>query len=108
MGRRGRAITIGILGILIGAMAHTLTVNVALSLLAQPFGARIRIMGEATVPIYAALIGVCGGAVSLMAVRQAGTRGLGIIGLVPNLLPFPLGVILIRYVVQLRHLVDLP
>jgi hypothetical protein len=107
MGRRTRAMTIGILGILIGLGANVLTANAVLSLLAEPVGARIRMVLGPTL-VYGALLGVCGGAVSLVAVRQEGTRWAGVTGLVLGLSPFPLSLFLFRYVQGLKHLVFLP
>jgi hypothetical protein len=108
MGRRRRAVTIGVLGILIGLMANGLVAEVTLSLLAQPVGARIRPMGQAAALFYSALVGLCGGAVSLVAVREPGTRWAGVVGLFLGLSPLPLGVVLLRYVQGIRHLVFLP
>jgi hypothetical protein len=108
MGRRMRAIAIGGIGILIGLTANALVSTAALSLLAEPDGARIRPMGQAAALIQGALFGTCGSVISLVAVRQEATRLAGIAGLVLGLTPFPLGLVLLRYVVQLRHLELLP
>ena len=49
-GRRVRALTIGVAGILIGLMANVLTANAELTLLAEPVGARIRPMVQTAAP----------------------------------------------------------
>jgi hypothetical protein len=43
-----------------------------------------------------------------VAVREPGTRWAGVVGLFLGLSPLPLGVVLLRYVQGIRHLVFLP
>jgi cbb3-type cytochrome oxidase subunit 1 len=108
MGRRMRAQAIGVVGLLIGLIANLLVTAPALSLLSEPVGARVRPMGEAAALFQAALLGAFGSVISFVAVRRQGTRWSGVAGLILGLTPLPLGVVLLRYVIQLRHLVDLP
>jgi hypothetical protein len=108
MGERRPSQAFGIVGLIIGLMANSVTAYAALSLLAEPDGARIRPMGEAVMFFFGALIGLCGAVFSFQAVRQEGTRWAGVIGLIMGLSSFPLGFFLTKYVIGLRHLVFLP
>ena len=107
-GRQVRALTIGVVGILIGLMANVLTANAELTLLAEPVGAQIRPMVQMAAPFAGGALGLCGAAVALVAVREEGTRWLGVAGLILGLSPFPLGLILFLYALRHRHLVLLP
>ena len=99
---------IAVLGVVIGLMANMLTTTAVLTLLAEPVGARIRPMGLVNAPCAGALFGLCGGTVSLMAAREPETRWAGVAGLVLGVLPFPLGLVLLRYVLEIKQLVLLP
>lgn len=108
MGRRVRAITVAVLGLVIGLMANVVAAGAALSLLAEPEGARVRPMAEAAAVFCGAALGLLGGVLSLASVGQKGTRLAGLAGLILALSPLPLGLLLIRFVSGLRHLVFLP
>ena len=106
--RRMRAMAIGALGILTGIGANTLVASAALSLLAEPVGASIRAMPQALALAQGTLVGLCGGVVAFLAVREKRTRWAGIIGLILAVSPLPLGVTLSMWVLKTRHLIILP
>jgi hypothetical protein len=108
MSSRRREILIGVVGILIAMWANAIPATAALFLLNYPDGDRIRPMGEASSVFAGGLLGLISAAVAFIAVRQPGTRWLGAIGLVLSLTPFPLGVIILRHVIELKHFVILP
>jgi hypothetical protein len=106
--RRRRALAIGVMGILLGLVANGLTVSAALSLLAEPLGARLRPMAQEVTLMYGALVGLCGGVVAFLAVREEGTRWEGIVGLILAVSPLPLGVAFSMWFERVRQLVILP
>lgn len=105
---RGPLRKIGGVSILIGLAANAFASNVAFSLLAEPDGARIRPFGEIGTILFATLLGVCGIALASVPVREKSTRWIGGVGLILGLTPLPLGIVMMRIVIQLRHLTILP
>ena len=105
---RGPLRKVGGVSILIGVAANVFASNVAFSLLAEPDGARIRPFGEIGTILFATLLGVCGIALASVPAREQSTRWIGVVGLVLGSTPLPLGVVLMRIVIQLRHFTLLP
>ena len=99
---------IGVVSILIGLMANAFAASVASSHLAEPVGASIRPMTDPAVILFATLLGACGAALASIPARERPTRWIGVAGLALGLAPLPLGLVLVRIVIRLRHLTLLP
>jgi uncharacterized transporter YbjL len=108
MSKEKGSLLIWLPGLLGGLLANAISANSVLSLLDEPIGARIRPMGQAFMMFVGAFVGLCSGASSIDAIRQKGTRWVGLTGLFLGLSPLPLGILFTRYVTQLRHLEFLP